>query len=765
LALTVCALFAGVMSASAWGDDYGQLARFPISPGSYKITEFTDAFGVDSSDANEVYVGEEAPEKKEEASGEYQIQSYSAAGAPGAKTVTFIPKRADGLEGVAVDAATETIYVLAVYERNTGTEEKLDPEEPAAGTLYAFNAKTLESAVAGAGQEEKEGVLATSTTLKAASNKQGDALIHPSGIVFDSTTNEVLIGGEVDEGTTKGWHTAIQGVTTAGALGKRYVDPTVETTREEANSLVVSQAGVVYVQAYAPTGPQIVKIPANLEAKAPTLAFRFNFTESNLGPLEELVEFDPSEEAITKGAGMALLAGSGNDGTIYTDAEVKEQVLVDGNLEPEAGYPGALVLNYAESGLTEHGWTGGRNEQLGTKSECEIAEGGETYPMVAAGSGEKLFVFAPDTLEVVELGTGGGGCPHTSVPAITASVDGQPSGEPVAPGTEVTLSSPVVDGNVSSVEWNFGDGSKAEVKNYDAEQVTQLPEITHKYTKEEDVTITEKIKTDDLASPEVMVERKLLISRPLPTAKLRGPSAPVSVGQAVKLEGEAAPPKGSTITEYHWNFGDGSVATTKTEAKEASIEHAYAKPGTYTAALTVTNSEGLTSSAATVSITVSEPGGGGGGTTTTPTTTTPTTTTTTTTETPKQGVLTYKASLASSSVTVSASGTLALKVDCSGQSSCRGTVTLRTLDAVSASNGKKKKKAVLTLASGSFSVAGGHMGTVTLRLSAAGRKLLASSHNTLRVRVTILGRDSTGATHQMQATITLHAAKPRSHKR
>jgi len=118
-------------------------------------------------------------------------------------------------------------------------------------------------------------------------------------------------------------------------------------------------------------------------------------------------------------------------------------------------------------------------------------------------------------------------------------------------------------------------------------------------------------------------------------------------------------------------------------------------------------------------------------------------------------VLAYKLSLPATSLTASSSGVLALTVDCLGQSSCAGTVTLRTLGAVSAA---KHKKAILTLASASFSVAGGHVEVVTLHLSSKARALLARSH-VLRAQATILARDSAGTTHTMQATVTLRATK------
>jgi hypothetical protein len=116
------------------------------------------------------------------------------------------------------------------------------------------------------------------------------------------------------------------------------------------------------------------------------------------------------------------------------------------------------------------------------------------------------------------------------------------------------------------------------------------------------------------------------------------------------------------------------------------------------------------------------------------------------------------AELTSTTLTTNTTGAVSLVVSCpTGESSCAGTVTLRTLGAVSARK-KKGKATVLTLASGSFTVAGGATQPVTLRLSGQARALLARLQ-VLRVIATIVAHDATGATHTTQATVTLHAPK------
>jgi hypothetical protein len=132
----------------------------------------------------------------------------------------------------------------------------------------------------------------------------------------------------------------------------------------------------------------------------------------------------------------------------------------------------------------------------------------------------------------------------------------------------------------------------------------------------------------------------------------------------------------------------------------------------------------------------------------------------------KQGVLgsteaSPDATIASASLQANASGTVHVKISCpAGESSCTGTVALRTLNAVASRvlDAWNAKVAVLTLATGSFNVPGGQAKTITLHLSARARKLLAHRH-LLRVRVTVAAHNPAGATHTAQSTVTLRLQK------
>ncbi|HYM67203.1 MAG TPA: hypothetical protein VEW68_07925, partial [Patescibacteria group bacterium] len=90
-------------------------------------------------------------------------------------------------------------------------------------------------------------------------------------------------------------------------------------------------------------------------------------------------------------------------------------------------------------------------------------------------------------------------------------------------------------------------------------------------------------------------------------------------------------------------------------------------------------------------------------------------------------------------------------------------LTLRTLGAVTAGVAQAARRAILVLATGSFTVPGGKVSAVTLHLSAKARALLARLH-VLRARAMIVAHDPAGATHAGQTIVTLRPAKTRHGK-
>jgi outer membrane protein assembly factor BamB len=125
-----------------------------------------------------------------------------------------------------------------------------------------------------------------------------------------------------------------------------------------------------------------------------------------------------------------------------------------------------------------------------------------------------------------------------------------------------------------------------------------------------------------------------------------------------------------------------------------------------------------------------------------------------------------EATLVGTSLTVGASGRFTVKIRCPvGVGTCTGTITLRSLRAVIAGaravgQRVRTRAAILTLATGSFAVAGGHVKVITLRLLPRARRLLRRTHP-LRARATLIARDDAGTRRVSHATVVLHLARRR----
>jgi PKD domain-containing protein len=122
--------------------------------------------------------------------------------------------------------------------------------------------------------------------------------------------------------------------------------------------------------------------------------------------------------------------------------------------------------------------------------------------------------------------------------------------------------------------------------------------------------------------------------------------------------------------------------------------------------------------------------------------------------------------LARTSLQVSRSGAVTLEISCpAAETSCAGSVILRTLGAVIAggANARSKKASIVTLAAGTFTVAGGKVHAIMLHLSSRARAMLRHAH-TMRARATLLAHDPRGASHTTRTVITLRARRAPRHQ-
>jgi hypothetical protein len=803
LALALAGLVAmlGTFTAAASADLYGELPTTfgnkaheatGIEPGQINY-EGSHAVGVDPTD-DSTYIGDELePEiKAGKELKRFRIQKFSASGQFLASSSFRLSALSRSLVGVAVDPKLGHVYALVVDER----EKPLDNGTAAAGALYAFSTtpKGQELESLGLGSEPGKPLpLVPETALKPQGGKAREALLKPGGIAVDPSNDDVVIVGTQDEGSEEFVATLLR-IHSSGVLGNRSVDSTNcllegstsggEPHCAEANgepvAPVVTKGGKVYVEVQGtdqvwqiPTPETKQLRPGEFETVPKQL---LGLTQPKVGA--HLLAFTESGEGEeSRGDGLSLAPEAGTAGKLYVDSEIQQDEEEKGELKSGGSgftYPGVIAFKYSENSegvleaASEEGWTGGP----ATGAKCQIEAPGGVTALLAGSKEKDVFVFAfgagkeasPPVARVSEFGPGGEGCPHarltnSGVAGIKATANTVE--KPVfSPKDEVILSSEIFEANALSVKWeieNVATHTKEEHLTGEEFQTPALP--PHKFA-EGEYKVRETINTDGLASPEIKAERLFKVEG-RPSAGIRGRES-LTLGESDALEGRLTNPIGGSL-QYLWKFGDGGESSGSTSAETVSGAHTYQNPGTYTVTLKVTDSEGH-SGEATFHVQVKEPESAPPPTTTS--TTPPATTSTATTTPPPSGgggggVQAYSASFAGNAFAVNARGALVIKVDCVGPSSCSGTVTLRTVNAVSA--GAHKRKAVLTLASGSFSAVGGHVAAVTLHLSAKARALLARSH-VLRVRATIVGHDSAGKAHTTQTTITLRAAAAK-HKR
>jgi hypothetical protein len=797
VSLTLLAVAGTAVAAQAEG--YGEIeaARFG-SPGAGEgqfETQEAAGFGVDPTN-NDVYVvdlpetgkikpggtGKEKFKPNEfliqrfdpNSKGEY-VNSKNEPGKPVA-FMTFKPKdqalgedeEIDEVTNIAVDPVSHRIYVLTSEQRPQG----INGVTMAASQLWAFNIEGE--------QLTSLGVIAGTKVFTPRATGLGESLNNPEGIAVDPTNHEVIVLGEEEKGEGRSV-TALERINTEkGTLvEKRWSDPTSEPEEpeglleDEASSPVVTKSGEVLV-VHPGEIDEVDKIPASFASEAaPTPVFEANpeFEGEPAPVLEQLTSFPGTADLEPRGGGALSL---GQEGTLYASAAITEQHPekhhgeLDGPLAP-----GVLELSSkgGEKEWADEGWTGGQSiATVGLTGACKVSI--NVYSQVAAGSGHHVFVFDenPEGPKIVEFGPEGKGCPEGAVTAPTASTlssGGKLIGEEeeIPIKDAVTLSSNLVDSNALSVEWEFGDGTTQTVTTDEHQKTT----VEHTFVKAGKLEIRERIHTDDLAKPVLETPARTIIIKGVGT----GGAKPVVVSElatgvtraAATLSGTVNP-EGAAVTECEFEYG--------TTTGYGSTVHCSSSPGSGTNPVAVSAPIAGLSAGTTYHyrIVAGNASGKSDGsdrelkTETAPPSSPPseiTTTTTSTTPPPaKEGVLNFKAisptvTVSGSSASVASTGAFTLKLQCAaGASSCSGTITLKTVKAVLA--GKGKKKAILTLATGSFTLGGGQLKSLTLHLSATARSMLARSH-VLSALATLVARNATAETATTKASVSLRPAK------
>ena len=154
------------------------------------------------------------------------------------------------------------------------------------------------------------------------------------------------------------------------------------------------------------------------------------------------------------------------------------------------------------------------------------------------------------------------------------------------------------DGMIAKYSWNFGDPQDATLMS----TVT----ATHTYTVpglyRVKLTVTDdkgKINSEDIA---------ITVTNPPPLASFTMSSNVPTIGEHVNFNAAGSYDTNGDITSYTWDLGDGTTAS------GVKVTHMYAKEGTVTVILTVTDNDGETTTAKHLLTVQKSRGGCSGGT-------------------------------------------------------------------------------------------------------------------------------------------------------
>ena len=533
---------------------------------------------------------------------------------------------------------------------------------------------------------------------------------------------------------------------------------------------------------------------------------------------------EPYEAMMSPAMSTLETPGHPGEGSIFLGAHYEEEAppavegQINGVLQLHYQEPGAGQIEVGETGYLAgfHAFENAEKHIKHEETEAEFKREQCGLPNPAAGSpsglgagaipvgafleGGKESVLAMssgarDELIGVRLSAAAGAkpteCLQTSVSAPTVIVGGTKNPASVALGTEALLEAQIYAGPAEVVEWKFKVKSGAtteeeaavvetaaelakEVLTHKGEAGT-ISRIKHVFKNAGEYEITVKAIADgsNLASPaaEPTAVRKQTVTSSLKAsiAELKS----IFAGEAAKeIEARIEDPTIGDHVKYVWHYGDGSSSSPAEVEIKAATTPVKSEPHVYNAPCECKVEFEITSPAnvkATRTLKVAEhehkeeehkepP----------KTVTTQQTPPPTNPQPPPPGgeVKAFKegspeAKAAGGSLSVTPQGALVLEVACgSSAKSCSGKVTLRTASAVAAAKGKKKS--VLTLASGSFTVTGGARKKVSLHLSSKARALLGRMH-VLRAKAIFVARNAEGASHTSQSVVTLRLAHKKKH--
>ena len=171
--------------------------------------------------------------------------------------------------------------------------------------------------------------------------------------------------------------------------------------------------------------------------------------------------------------------------------------------------------------------------------------------------------------------------PSGTVDPLQAAVTANPTNgtAPLA----VTFNGSTSTGNITSYQWDFGDGSTG---------TGATPSHTYTTAGSHTAKLTVSNASNQTSVATTVVTVTAPINTTPPTAVLSASTNGGVAPLAVTFNGSGSTAaSGNSIASYTWSFGDGSTASGSTAS------HSFTTAGTYSTTLTVTDNRGLTSTA------------------------------------------------------------------------------------------------------------------------------------------------------------------------
>ena len=194
-----------------------------------------------------------------------------------------------------------------------------------------------------------------------------------------------------------------------------------------------------------------------------------------------------------------------------------------------------------------------------------------------------------------DLGLTGTTTQTVTVDHPTAAFAVPPTPAPGASATFDASGSQDLEGTITDYSWDFGDGTQPVDAGTDAT-------TTHTFTARGPYTVTLTITNDSNQTDQIT--HTVTVDNP-PTAAFSPSATLATPGSSLTFDGTgSAPGDGSMITDYSWNFGDGSQPDDT--GATATDSHLYSLPGVYTVRLTVTDDLHVTNSVTQV-VTIDQP--------------------------------------------------------------------------------------------------------------------------------------------------------------